>query len=72
MPKVHLDKLEVFEEYVEALAQNNRGSDLILANCMYVVDDAKQRQKMADEFKAQYAKDIAFYKEAHPAFFGRG
>ena len=63
VPKVHLDKLEVFEEYVEALAQNNRGSDLILANSMYVVDDAKQRQKMADEFKVQYAKDIAFYKE---------
>lgn len=39
---------------------------------MFVVDDERQRQKMTDEFYANYKKDIEFYQERIQHFIDSG
>lgn len=39
---------------------------------MFVVDNERQRQKMADEFYANYKKDIAIYQERVQRFINSG
>ena len=39
---------------------------------MFVVDDERQRQKMTDEFYANYKKDIEFYQDRIQHFIDSG
>ena len=39
---------------------------------MFVVDDERQRQKMTDEFYANYKRDIEFYQERIQHFIDSG
>lgn len=60
-------KLALFEDFIELLEQQNQFSRLgrvpLDANSMFVVDDAKQRDKMASAFYSTVRKEIAEYKE---------
>lgn len=45
---------------------------MVHSNSMFVVDDERQRQKMTDEFYANYKRDIEFYQERIQHFIDSG
>jgi len=63
-PRSHMEYVDIFEAYVEELCRNNQNpSSAITVNSLYVVDDEKQRAKMANEFYGALKKEIALYME---------
>ena len=63
VPRTHMTEVDIFEDFVEALNQNNRNGTPLTVNSMYVLDDQKQRDKMAAEFYAHIRKEIETYQE---------
>lgn len=67
IPRDYMTKLSLFEDFIELLEQNNQfnrpGRVPLSANSMFVVDDAKQREKMAAAFYSTVRKEIAEYEE---------
>jgi hypothetical protein len=63
-PRSHMEYVDVFEQYVEELCRHNRHPrSTITVNSLYVVDDEKQRGKMASEFYGAIRKEIELYGE---------
>lgn len=67
IPRDFIPRLQVFEDFIELLEKHNQlqrpGRDPLEVNSIYVVDDAKQRQKMAAAFYRSVRKEIAEYEE---------
>ena len=67
VPRDYMAKLNLFEDFIELLEQHNQferiGRVPLDANSMFVVDDAKQREKMAVAFYNTARKEIAEYEE---------
>ena len=63
VPKTHMAEVDIFEDFVDALNQHNRNQTPLTVNSMYVLDDQKQRDKMAAEFYAHIRKEIETYQE---------
>lgn len=67
IPRDFIPQLQVFEDFIELLEKHNQlkrpGRDPLEVNSIYVVDDAKQRQKMAAAFYRSVRKEIAEYEE---------
>ena len=67
VPREYMSKLDVFEDLVTQLEANNRHKNPrrmpMDSNSMYVVDDAKQREKMAAAFYRSVRREIADYQE---------
>lgn len=67
IPREYMHRLDVFEDLIEQLEVNNRYKNPrrmpMDSNSMYVVDDAKQREKMAAAFYRSVRKEIADYQE---------
>jgi len=61
IPKKHMQKLNLFEDFIEALGTLNINKDSINCNSIFVVDDEKQRKKMTTEFYAMAKKEIEMY-----------
>ncbi|MCI8538252.1 MAG: hypothetical protein HFF18_06260 [Oscillospiraceae bacterium] len=67
VPRDCMAKLELFEDFIALLEQHNQfsrpGRAPMDANSMFVVDDAKQRGKMAAAFCAAACREIAEYED---------
>ena len=63
VPKHTMEKVDAFEGFIEELSENNRNNTPLIANSFYIVDDAKQREKMTEEFYIAVKKEIAEYQE---------
>lgn len=67
IPRDYMAKLSLFEDFIELLEQHNQfqrpGRVPLDANSMFVVDDAKQREKMASAFYGTVRKEIAEYED---------
>jgi len=67
IPREHMHRLDIFEDLIAQLEANNQHSNQrrmpMDSNSMYVVDDAKQREKMAAAFYRSVRRDIAEYQE---------
>ena len=67
VPREHMNKLDVFEDLITQIEANNRYHKRnrlpMDSNSMYVVDDAKQREKMAMAFYRSVRREIAEYHE---------
>lgn len=67
VPRNHAPRLQVFEDFIELLEEHNQltrpGRDPLAVNSIFVVDDAKQRGKMAAAFYQSVRKEIADYEE---------
>ena len=72
VPKQYLSLLNLLEDYIESLSKENLSNSMVHSNSMFVVDDERQRQKMTDEFYANYKKDIEFYQERIQHFIDSG
>lgn len=63
-PRSHIEYVDVFEAYVEELCRNNQNpNSTITVNSLFVVDDEKQRGKMASEFYDAIKREIELYSE---------
>jgi hypothetical protein len=63
VPKSHMAMVSLLEDFIDALNNRNQHDAAITINSMYVVDDAKQREKMAGEFYANIRKEMEQYQE---------
>ena len=72
VPRHTMDQVAVFETFFEELSQLNRNNTPLIANSFYIIDDAKQRDKMTEEFYLAVKKDIAKYQERADYFIKSG
>lgn len=75
IPKRYLTELSVLEDYIEAVGRSKEESlsnSIVCCNSMFVVDDAKQRQKMTDEFYNNFRSTLADYQDRIQHFIDNG
>ena len=63
VPRQHMEQVDVFETFLESLSTMNRNETPLTVNSFYIIDDAKQRDKMTEEFYLAVKKEIAEYME---------
>ena len=63
VPKHTMARLDALESFVEELNEHNRNDRPLTANSFYIIDDAKQRDKMTEEFYSAVKREIAAYQE---------
>ena len=63
VPRQHMEKVDIFESFLEQLSAMNRNEAPLTVNSFYIIDDAKQRDKMTEEFYLAVEKEIAEYQE---------
>ena len=63
IPRQHMDKVDTFETFIEQLSAMNQNDNTLSVNSFYIIDDAKQRDKMTEEFYSAVKKEIALYQE---------
>lgn len=64
IPNHFMVKVDAFESFIDGLNEINKNSGSALtANSFYIIDDAKQRDKMTEEFYSAVKKEIAEYQD---------
>ncbi len=63
VPRHSMEKVDIFEDFIAEVSKLNKSDTTPIANSIYVIDDAKQRGKMTEEFYAAVKKEIAEYQE---------
>lgn len=63
VPRIYMDKVDIFEDFINLLGGLNRNDTPLMVNSFYIIDDEKQRAKMTEEFYAAVKKEIATYQE---------
>ena len=59
VPNHSMVKVDAFESFIDGLNEINQNSEITLTvNSFYVIDDAKQRKKMTEEFYSAVKKEI--------------
>lgn len=59
----HFCKVDTFETFIKQLSAKNQNDNVLSVNSFYIIDDAKQRDKMTEEFYLAVKKEIAAYQE---------
>ena len=72
VPNTHMDKVEIFEDFISLLGRLNRSGTPLTVNSFYIIDDAKQRDKMTEEFYLAVKKEISEYQERCDYFIKSG
>ncbi len=72
VPRTFMEKVDVFEEFLNLLGGLNRKNTPLMVNSFYIIDDEKQRGKMTEEFYAAVKKEIAEYQERADYFIQSG
>ena len=63
VPHTYMDQVDIFEDFILLLSGLNKKATLLVVNSFYIIDDAKQREKMTEEFYLAVKKEIAAYQE---------
>lgn len=63
VPRIYMDKVDTFEDFITLLSGLNKNATPLVVNSFYIIDDAKQRDKMTEEFYLAVKKEIAAYQE---------
>lgn len=63
VPRDHMHKVDLFEDFLEALNRANRNDKPLIVNSFFVADDDKQREKMTAEFYTLVRKEAQEYQE---------
>ena len=72
VPRHTMEQVVVFETFIEEVSRLNRNNTPLFANSFYLIDDAKQRDKMTEEFYLAVKKEIAQYQERADYFIRSG
>ena len=63
VPRQFMSQVDVFESFIEALATMNLSRTPLTVNSFYIIDDARQRNKMTEEFYIAVKKEITEYQD---------
>lgn len=63
VPRTYMDRVDIFEDFITLLSGLNKKKTPLVVNSFYIIDDAKQREKMTEEFYIAVRKEIAAYQE---------
>ena len=63
VPRTYMDRVDIFEDFITLLSGLNKKQTPLVVNSFYIIDDAKQRDKMTEEFYLAVKKEIAAYQE---------
>lgn len=63
VPRQHMAKIDIFEDFLETMNEHALSENQVDVNSMYVVDNERQREKMAHEFYVALKKEIETYQE---------
>lgn len=72
VPRHNMEKVDIFEDFVAEISRLSRNQTHLMANSIYIIDDAKQRQKMTEEFYSAVKKEISEYQERADYFIKSG
>ncbi len=72
VPRTFMEKVDVFEEFLDLLGGLNRKNTPLMVNSFYIIDDEKQRGKMTEEFYEAVKREIAEYQERADYFIQSG
>lgn len=75
IPNSHLTELSVLEDYIDAVGRSREDiseNSYVCCNSMYVANDDKQRQKMADEFYRNFQSTLEDYQNRIQHFIDGG
>ena len=62
-PRTYMEQVDIFEDFITLLSGLNKKATPLVVNSFYIIDDAKQREKMTEEFYLAVKKEIAAYQE---------
>ena len=63
VPHTYMDQVDIFEDFILLLSGLNKKATPLVVNSFYIIDDAKQREKMTEEFYLAVKREIAAYQE---------
>ena len=63
VPRHSMSKVDAFEGFMEALNELNKNDTFLTANSFCIIDDAKQRDKMTEEFYSAVKREISEFQE---------
>ena len=63
VPRTFMERVDIFEDFITLLSGLNKKQTPLVINSFYIIDDAKQRDKMTEEFYLAVKKEIAAYQE---------
>lgn len=63
VPRTFMERVDIFEDFITLLSGLNKKQTPLVVNSFYIIDDAKQRDKMTEEFYLAVKKEIATYQE---------
>jgi hypothetical protein len=63
IPRHSMEKVDIFEDFLDSVGKLSHTGTPLMANSIYIIDDAKQREKMTEEFYTAVKKEIAEYQE---------
>ena len=72
VPRTFMEKVDVFEEFINLLSELNQKKTPLMVNSFYIIYDEKQRGKMTEEFYAAVKKEITKYQEQADYFIQSG
>lgn len=72
IPRTYMGNVDMFEDFISLLSTLNRKGTALVVNSFYIIDDAKQREKMTEEFYAAVKTEIARYQEKCDYFIKSG
>lgn len=58
VPRTFMERVDIFEDFITLLSGLNKKQTPLVVNSFYIIDDAKQRDKMTEEFYLAVKKEI--------------
>lgn len=72
VPRTYMAQVDVFEDFITRLGEKNQNDTPLTVNSFYIIDDEKQRGKMAEEIYLTLKKEIEKYQDRCDYFIKSG
>lgn len=72
VPSTFMGQVDVFEDFITQLGEKNQENTPLTVNSFYIIDDEKQRGKMAEEVYLALKKEIETYQNRCDHFIKSG
>ena len=63
VPKTYMEKVDIFEDFINLLGGLNRNNTPLMVNSFYIIDAEQQRGKMTEDFYAAVKQEIAAHQQ---------
>lgn len=72
VPNTFMGQVDTFEDFITGLGEKNQKGTPLMVNSFYIIDDEKQRGKMAEEVYLALKKEIEKYQDRCDYFIKSG